>query len=194
MARRVRDPYQVLGVSPDVSDARLRAAYHRLVQLHHPDHNHGSPEAARRFEEVQDAYAQITGLRREAGGSPPGPRGKPTPPRPRAKPAPPRPVDPEVDARVADLERQVREAHEARERARRAAAEAAAQTQQRPSDEELGYVRTDDSFSKLLDDAAAEISHRFGEARRHGTTKRVADLIDELAQKLKAERPPREHD
>ena len=178
MARRVRDPYQVLGVSPDVSDAALRSAYHKLVQLHHPDHNAGSPEAARRFEEIQDAYAQIT-RRRRAASSP-----RTDAPRTSA-PAP----DPEVESRMADLERQVREAHHARERARRAAAKAAARTEKRPSDEDLGYVRTDDSLSRLLDDVRTELSEKFAQARTHPARERVADLIDELATKLRGERP-----
>jgi hypothetical protein len=180
MARRVRDPYQVLGVSPDVSDAALRSAYHKLVQLHHPDHNAGSPAAARRFEEVQDAYAQITRLRRTAAG-----------PRPSEAPPTTAPPNPEVDSRMADLERQVREAHQARERARRAAAEAAARTEKRPSDEELGYVRTDDTFSKLLDDVRTELSEKFAQARTHPARERVADLIDELAAKLRRDPPER---
>ena len=58
------DPYKVLGVRPGVSDEELRAAYRRLVQLHHPDHNNGSEESERRFEEVQDAYASIVAQRR----------------------------------------------------------------------------------------------------------------------------------
>jgi hypothetical protein len=175
MARRVRDPYQVLGVSPDSSDAALRSAYHKLVQLHHPDHNAGSPDAARRFEEIQDAYGQITRLRRAAS----------TPRTDTHASAPP--PDPEVESRMADLERQVREAHQARERARRAATEAAARTEKRPSDEELGYVRTDDSLSKLLEDVRTELSEKFAQARTHPARERVADLIDELADRLRGE-------
>jgi hypothetical protein len=174
MARRIRDPYQVLGVSPDVSDAGLRAAYRRLVKLHHPDHNGGSPEAARRFEEVQKAYAQITRVRDQAG-------------RPRANATPPPAADPAMDSRLADLERQVREAQEARERAMRAAAEAAAKTHKRPSDEELGYVRTDDSLSKLLADAGAELSQRLAGGTGRNAKSRAADLLEELAARLRRE-------
>ncbi len=57
------DPYRTLGVSSGVSDAELRAAYRRAVQRYHPDHNGGSTESARRFEEVQDAYATIREMR-----------------------------------------------------------------------------------------------------------------------------------
>lgn len=164
------DPYAVLGVSPGISDKELQAAYRRLVQLHHPDHNRGSAESARRFEEIQEAYARIRRLRGR-----PGARGGPSPPA----------TDPAVEARLADLERELREAHEARERARRAAAEAAASTEQRPSDEELGYVSTDDSFAKILADARSELADRFAEAEEHPVRERVADLLDELAAKLK---------
>lgn len=174
MARRVRDPYRVLGVSPDVSDEALRSAYHRLVQIHHPDHNGGSAEAARRFEEIQDAYAQITQVRRRAGTH--------TAEAPLSDTG-----DPAIESRLAELEHQVREAHLVRERARRAAAEAAAQTVGRPSDEELGYVTTDDSFSKVLEDARAELSERFADASGHPATRRVSDLLDELAAKLVTE-------
>src|SRR5262245_36123442 len=89
------DPYTVLGVKPGVSDEELRAAYRRLVQLHHPDHNNGSPEAARRFEEVQEAYASIVEQRRR----------NPVPPR---HPPPP-PTDPDLEARLADIERELGE-------------------------------------------------------------------------------------
>jgi curved DNA-binding protein len=139
-----RDPYEVLGVARSAADSELRSAYRRLVQLHHPDHNGGSPEATRRFEEIQEAYAAVLSSRRQ-------------PPRPQASaPA----GDPDVEGRVADLERQVREAHAARERARRAARQAAAATEQRPSDEELGYITTEDSFSRVLADALDELAAR----------------------------------
>jgi DnaJ domain len=153
MAPRPRDPYQVLGVDPAASDADVRAAYRRLVLLHHPDHNGGSAESARRFEEVLEAYGKVRGLRAA------GPRVQPPPPPPRAS------ADPDLDARLARMERDLREAHLVRERARRTAREAAAADRERPSDEELGYIKTDDSFSKIFDDAGAELSKLLRELR-----------------------------
>ena len=104
--------------------------------------------------------------------------------------------------RLADLEQQLKAAREtrerdlkaaraARDRARRAAREAASEpASKRASDEELGYVTTDDSFSKILADAASELSERFSDARDH-TPKHVSDLIDELASKLTGDPPAR---
>jgi hypothetical protein len=140
-------------VHVDASEEEVRSAYRRLVQLHHPDHNHGSAESERRFEEVQEAYAQVRKLRATEAPPPPPPRSTPPPP------------DPDLDGRLKDMERDLREAHLARERARRAAAEAAAATAQRkrPSDEELGYIKTDDSFSKIFSDAGAALSEQLTE-------------------------------
>ena len=146
-----RDPYTVLGVRPGASDEELRTAYRQLVQLHHPDHNNGSPEAARRFEEVQEAYAAITRERRRS------------PTRPRSEPPPP--TSPDVEQRLAEMERDLREkaraaretARAARERAQRAARRATT-SEKRASDEELGYVKTDDSFGKILADGLDEFA------------------------------------
>jgi curved DNA-binding protein CbpA len=158
------DPYVVLGVRRDASDQEIRSAYRRLVQLHHPDHNHGSAESERRFEEVQDAYARVRQLRAGAAQAPP--------------PPPPPPSDPDLDARLQNMERDLREAHLARERARKAAAEAAAATapRKRPSDEELGYIKTDDSFSKIFSDAGAALSEQ------------LADLFDDARDEIKRRR------
>jgi DnaJ domain len=93
------DPYATLGVSPGVSDQELRSAYRRLVRLHHPDHNGGSVESARRFEAVQEAYTRIRELRQHA----------PPPPPPRAA------RDSGIDERLRDIERELRDAQEARE-------------------------------------------------------------------------------
>ena len=169
MATRGRDPYQVLGVPRNASDEEVRSAYRRLAQLHHPDHNGGSLEAARRFEEVQDAYAEI--VRR---------RGAPTAQRATSQAH----VDPDLERQLTDLERELRDAaRAARERARRAAREAAA-TYKHATDEELGYIHTDDSFGKILADARHELSERFSEVRRQPIGKTVSELIDELASKL----------
>jgi curved DNA-binding protein CbpA len=184
------DPFAVLGISANAPDAEIRRAYHRLVQRHHPDHNGGSPESVRRFEEVQEAYAEV--MRSRRAGSPP-PRAAPPPP---AGASAPRAADPSVEARLAGIEREVREAHAARERAQRAAREAAAAAassdgRRRPSDDELGYVHTDDSFSQILADARSELASRIGEgldgAQTHPAARRVSDLIDELAARLRGE-------
>jgi curved DNA-binding protein CbpA len=169
MAPRRGDPYLVLGVRPEATDQEVRSAYRRLVQLHHPDHNNGSAESERRFEEVQVAYAEIR--ERRARGPQPRPGAAQAPP--------PRPSsDPGLDARLNDMERDLREAHLARERARRAAAEAAATAGQRkrPSDEELGYIKTDDSFSKIFSDAGAALSDQ------------LAKLFDDAREEIKRRR------
>jgi curved DNA-binding protein CbpA len=184
----VRDPYLVLGVARDAPEAEIRAAYRRLVQLHHPDHNGGSPESARRFEEVQEAYAKVRGVR--PAGSP-GAGARTSTPRP----------DPDVDARLAEIERQLREANLARERARRAAREAAAQSdpsRPRASDEDLGYVKSDDSFLKILADARDELfgmaSDERDDDRRQRVADRAADALEDIAARLRGERrdPPQE--
>jgi curved DNA-binding protein CbpA len=172
------DPYKVLGVAPEATEEQIRAAYHRLVQLHHPDHNQGSAESARRFEEIQEAYSRIRSLRSSRP--------------PVEQPPPAAAADPELEARLADLEAQVRRAKAKRERARRkAAAEARAATMggsPRASDEELGYVKTDDTFGKVLADAEAELTKRLAGARDHPAGRRVGELIDELSERLRRER------
>jgi curved DNA-binding protein CbpA len=186
----------VLGVSRDAPDAEIRTAYRRLVKLHHPDHNQGSEESERRFEEVQAAYAEVQRLRT------PGARGRTAPP------PPPRPSDSDLEARMAALEHQVQQARRARDKAEQAAREAARAAREaaervraaagpdedarRPSDEELGYVTTDDTIGKILADARSQLADRYGKARQHPVAKRVSDLIDgleELTEKL--DRPPK---
>jgi curved DNA-binding protein CbpA len=193
------DPYQTLGLAPSATDAELRAAYRRLVQLHHPDHNGGSPESARRVEGVQEAYAEAR-RRRASGGSA---RASSTRGSAAGASAPAGSArgstgaDPDVDGRLAAMEQELKGAREARERAAREARHATEQTirevremaGERPSDEDLGYYSTHDSFSKILDDAAAELGERFTDARDSPAGHRVSDLIDELTSKLTGEHP-----
>jgi hypothetical protein len=183
-----RDPYDVLGVSRTATDAEVRSAYRKLVKRYHPDHNNGSEESEQRFEEVQAAYARIVEMRKSGASSSGSRRAGSTPP-----PPPPRPADPDLDARMADLERELRQANEAKERARAAAREAARagadpedlrQRFRRATDEELGYVTTDDSFSKILSDARDELSGRLSDAREHPVTKRVESVIEDLEELL----------
>jgi len=164
-----RDPYAVLGLRPGASAQDLHDAYRRLVKLHHPDRNGGSAESTRRFQEIQAAYEEV-GRRRAAT--------RPAPP-----PPPPR-SDAAVEDRIADLEREVREAQAAKAAAEKAAREAVRATRpERASDEELGYVTTDDSFGKIISDVVDELADSWSEARQHPSVQRLSDLIDGLEHK-----------
>ncbi len=191
------DPHATLGVSASASDEELRTAYRRLVQRHHPDHNGGSAESARRFTEIQEAYAQVRVMRAGAHAAAAGTAG------PDSDGA-----DEHFDARLAEMERELRKAREQRDTVIRRAREAARSRvphnepdrpsdgdrpadADRPSDEELGYVTTDDSFSKIIDDFADQVSSRVSEAQASPRTKRVADWIDELGSRLTGEPPDR---
>ena len=64
--RAARDPYEILGCSPGDSDEKIRKAYRRLVAKYHPDKFIGLDLdkefvdlAAKRFQEVQEAYEHI---------------------------------------------------------------------------------------------------------------------------------------
>jgi DnaJ domain len=158
----VTDPYKVLGVTPGATSEELHDAYRRLVKLHHPDRNGGSAESTRRFQEIQAAYEAV-----RSGAV-------------RPRPAPPPRDHDSVSSRMEDLERELREAHAARERARKAARDAVRDAESRPSDEELGYYSTDDSFGKILGDLADEVGDKLSHAREHPAVKRVAEIIDGL--------------
>jgi hypothetical protein len=82
-----------------------------------------------------------------------------------------------------DLERDLREAKATQERIRQAARDAvrgASDRSTRPTDEELGYYSTDDSFGKILADVRDEVSQKLSDARKHPAVKRVADMVDGL--------------
>ncbi len=53
------DPYKVLGVSPNASDEEIKKAYRRLAMQYHPDRNPDDPEAAKKMQQVNDAYDRI---------------------------------------------------------------------------------------------------------------------------------------
>jgi hypothetical protein len=60
------DPYAVLGVPRDASEDQIARARRRLSREYHPDVN-PAPDAAARFDEVQQAFQQLSAARPESG-------------------------------------------------------------------------------------------------------------------------------
>ena len=66
----MRDPYEVLGVSPDAGDDEVKRAYRDLARKYHPDNYQNNPLAdlaEEKMKEINEAYDAIT--RGRAGGS-----------------------------------------------------------------------------------------------------------------------------
>lgn len=111
-AAHLMNPYEILEISPGASTEEIKAAYHRMAKLWHPDRFTGAEKEAAeiRFRELAEAFNTLkeTGRR-----STPAPSPVPTPPTPAAPKLPPpterRPEDWFLDAQQAresgDLER-----------------------------------------------------------------------------------------
>ncbi|GHE47926.1 molecular chaperone DnaJ [Camelimonas fluminis] len=61
----MRDPYQVLGVARDASEADVKKAFRKAAKTWHPDHNK-DPKAKERFAEINAAY-EIVGDKEKRG-------------------------------------------------------------------------------------------------------------------------------
>ena len=67
----MRDPYEVLGVSPDAGDDEVKKAYRDLARKYHPDNYINNPLAdlaEEKMKEINEAYDAIT-KGRTTGGS-----------------------------------------------------------------------------------------------------------------------------
>ncbi|WP_329957896.1 molecular chaperone DnaJ [Bartonella sp. A05] len=50
------DYYEILGVTRDCDDKKLKSAFRKLAMQYHPDRNAGDKEAERKFKEIGEAY------------------------------------------------------------------------------------------------------------------------------------------
>ena len=68
----MKDPYVVLGVSPDASDEEIKRAYRELARKYHPDNYTGNALedlAQEKMQEINEAYDVVQEQRRVGGGS-----------------------------------------------------------------------------------------------------------------------------
>lgn len=68
----VRDPYEVLGISPNATDDEVKAAYREMARKYHPDNYADNPLselAQEKMQEINEAYDQIIRSRRQGGSS-----------------------------------------------------------------------------------------------------------------------------
>ena len=56
----MKDPYEILGVTPSASPEDIRKAYRRLAKKLHPDLNPGNQESEAKFKEVSAAYGLLS--------------------------------------------------------------------------------------------------------------------------------------
>ena len=68
----MRDPYEVLGVSPNADDGEIKRAYRELARKYHPDNFQNNPLAdlaEEKMKEINEAYDAITRTRSGGGAS-----------------------------------------------------------------------------------------------------------------------------
>ena len=61
-----KNPYEILGVKKDASDAEIKAAYRKLAKKHHPDLNPSNKNADEKFKELNAANDLISDKEKRA--------------------------------------------------------------------------------------------------------------------------------
>jgi curved DNA-binding protein CbpA len=68
----MKNPYEVLGVSPTASESEIKAAYRNLAKKYHPDNYTDSPladVAEEKMKEINEAYDEIMNAKKNGGSA-----------------------------------------------------------------------------------------------------------------------------
>lgn len=60
MTNKMKDYYQILGVSRDATQDEIKKAFRQLALKYHPDRNLGDKEAEEKFKEINEAYSCLS--------------------------------------------------------------------------------------------------------------------------------------
>ena len=63
----MKDPFQVLGISPDAPEEEIKSAYRRLAKQYHPDLHPGDKHAEEKMKEVNEAYTEAIRVHKNGG-------------------------------------------------------------------------------------------------------------------------------
>ena len=55
-----QDYYKILGIAPSANTKEINQAYRKLAFLYHPDRNQDNPEATKKMQELNEAYATLS--------------------------------------------------------------------------------------------------------------------------------------
>jgi len=56
----IEDPYRVLGIPQGASEQEIKSAYRKMAKKYHPDLHPNDPAAARKMNEINEAYDMLT--------------------------------------------------------------------------------------------------------------------------------------
>src|SRR5438034_7593644 len=66
MTMTKRDYYEILGLSRNASEEKIKKSYRRMAMKHHPDRNANDKASEEQFKQIKEAYEVLSDSRRRS--------------------------------------------------------------------------------------------------------------------------------